>query len=587
METPAFSELNLDPALQKAVDKLGFESASPIQAATIPVALEGKDIVGLSQTGSGKTAAFGLPTLMQLDLTSRHTQAVILCPTRELCVQVCEEIHRLGAFLKNFHAIPVYGGAPIDRQIRSLREGCQLVVGTPGRFLDHIKRRTLKLDHVKVCILDEADRMLDMGFRDDMEDILGACPEGRQTLFFSATMNKGVERLIQHFGNNPQQILIKQKALTVSSVEQTAFEVRNRSKIEVVSRLLDMSPPRLAIVFCNTKRAVDDCCDALIGRGYSADRIHGDITQTGRERVLKKFKAGHIELLVATDVAARGLDIDEVDAVFNFDLPQDPEDYVHRIGRTGRAGRSGKAYSFVFGKDVYRLNTIEKYIRQKITRAGVPSQEDITGQRANVLLETIKERLESGNYKPHQELTDRLLEQGHTATDIINVLFSMIREKNQRESESIQEDREEFNPDKPFGRGGGGGRSGGGGGNRGGRSNRGGERHRGARPGGHSRDRAERGDRGDSPSNRFRRPDSSESRGNDSAPRRDRSSAGGERAGGARSRSNDFASSKRKPWPSKDKGDGGGDFKKDRKSHVKKRTNKDKGKPSWSKKHDN
>ena len=453
MDTPPFSELGLAEHLLKAVDKLGYESPSPIQAMTIPVVLEGKDVVGLSQTGSGKTAAFGLPALQMLDLDLPVTQALILCPTRELSVQVCEEIHKLGSNIRKLTAIPVYGGAPIDRQIRYLKQGSHIVVGTPGRLMDHMERGTLDLSQVKMIILDEADRMLDMGFRDDMEHILGQAPQERQTLFFSATMNKGVERLIEHFGNSPEQIRIKRKALTVSTVEQTYFEVRNRSKIEVVSRLLDIDPPRLAIVFCNTKRMVDDCCDALINRGYSADRIHGDITQVGRERVLKKFRSGKVEILVATDVAARGLDIDEVDAVFNYDLPQDPEDYVHRIGRTGRAGRGGKAYSFVFGKDIYRLGSIERYIKQTIQRSKIPSQEDIEGRQSDVILELVKDKLETGNYTNYRESLDRLLEQGHTTTDIASALFSLIKESKGREGESIIEDTEELRPERKRGGG--------------------------------------------------------------------------------------------------------------------------------------
>lgn len=448
MDTPAFSELGLDPELLKAVDKLGYESPSPIQAKTIPLLLSGKDVVGLSQTGSGKTAAFGLPALQMIDTSIKKTQVLILCPTRELSVQVCEEIHKLGSHVRNLTAIPVYGGAPIDRQIRYLRQGAHIVVGTPGRLMDHMERGTLDLGVTNMVILDEADRMLDMGFRDDMEHILSQAPQDRQTLFFSATMNKAVERLIEHFGNNPVHISIERKTLTVASVEQSYFEVRNRSKIEVVSRLLDIDPPRLAIIFCNTKRMVDECCDALINRGYSADRIHGDITQGGRERVLKKFRDGKVEILVATDVAARGLDIDEVDAVFNYDLPQDPEDYVHRIGRTGRAGREGKAYSFVFGKDIYRLGSIERYIKQPIQRSKIPSQEDIEGKKADVFLELVKAKLETGDFKNYGDWMDRLHEQGHTTTDIASALLSLLKDQKGRDGEAIAEDNEQLRPER-------------------------------------------------------------------------------------------------------------------------------------------
>ena len=297
---------------------------------------------------------------------------LVLCPTRELAVQVCEELHRLSTAYKGFSAIPVYGGTPIDRQIRALRKGAHIVVGTPGRVMDHLERGTLKTDSIEMVILDEADRMLDMGFREDMEVILGGISEERQTLFFSATMNKGVQGLIKAFSRQAKQISIERKSLTVDSIEQTYYEVRNRSKIEVMSRLLDMEPTTRGIVFCNTKQMVEDACEALTARGYTADRIHGDISQGIREKVIRKFREGSVELLVATDVAARGLDIDDIDLVFNYDLPYDPEDYVHRIGRTGRAGRSGKSITFVYGRDIYRLEAIERYTRQVVRRMKIP-----------------------------------------------------------------------------------------------------------------------------------------------------------------------------------------------------------------------
>ncbi len=446
MDTPPFNELGLPEPLLAAIEVLGYEKPSPIQALSIPPALEGKDILGLSATGSGKTAAFTLPALARLDVKNLNPQVLILCPTRELAVQVCEEVHRLGAKMPGLHATPVYGGAPIDRQLRALRMGTQLVVGTPGRLLDHLRRGSFDPSHVKMAILDEADRMLDMGFKDEMDELLASLPTERQTLFFSATMNPGVSRLIQKFGNDPQKVEIQQKAKTVSTIEQSYFEVRQRSKVEVLSRILDMNPPRLGIIFCNTKRSVDECTEDLINRGYAADRLHGDITQQMRERTLKRFRDGSVELLVATDVAARGLDIDEIDIVFNYDLPTDPEDYVHRIGRTGRAGRSGRAVSFVFGREIYRLQAIERYTRQVIKRERIPSVEQVEGRRADLIFESLKERLESGKFDTHQEHIDRLLEQGHTPTDIAGALVTMLRESSGREGEMIEEDRE---PERP------------------------------------------------------------------------------------------------------------------------------------------
>ncbi|HBM85615.1 MAG TPA: DEAD/DEAH box helicase [Opitutae bacterium] len=461
-----FTDLGLRPELIEGIQRLGFESPSPIQAKTIPVALAGKDIVGLSQTGSGKTAAFGLPALNHIDIDSKATQVLVLCPTRELAVQVCEEINRLGSALKGLVSVPVYGGAPIDRQMRALRNGAHIVVGTPGRIMDHLRRKTLRTDAIKLCVLDEADRMLDMGFREDMEVILGDMPEERQALFFSATMNRGVEGLIRKFSRNAEQISIERKSLTVDTIEQTYYEVRNRSKIEVMCRLLDLETKPRGIVFCNTKQMVEDATEALAARGYVADRIHGDITQSNRERVIKRFKDGSVELLIATDVAARGLDIDDIDVVFNYDLPHDPEDYVHRIGRTGRAGRSGKSVTFVYGRDIYRLEAIERYTRQVVRRMQIPSLEDVEGRKADKVFNQVKALLEAGSFKRHDALVDRLLDAGHTPTDITSALFNLLNKEDAALGEKIAEDTEPYH-DTPQ-KSGGGGKRGGGGGYRGG-----------------------------------------------------------------------------------------------------------------------
>ena len=442
MDTPMFADLGLPDVLLSAVLDMGFESPSPIQAKTIPLALEGKDLIGLSQTGSGKTAAFALPTLAGIDAHLAEPQALIICPTRELAVQVCEEVFRLGCKIKGLRALPVYGGAPIDRQLKGLRKGAHIVVGTPGRLLDHLKRRSFDPRNIKTVILDEADRMLDMGFQEEMEELLAALPQDRQTMFFSATMNRRVSRLIDNFGKKPETIEIERKSLTVDAIDQSCYEVRQRSKVEVLSRLLDIDPPRLALVFCNTKRLVDEVTEGLLARGYAADRLHGDMTQQMRERVLARFRESTIEVLIATDVAARGLDVDDIDLVVNYEIPHDPEDYVHRIGRTGRAVRSGRAVSFVFGRDIYRLQTIEKYTRQSIRRERVPSQEQVEGKRADKLFQTIQERLESGKLGDYQSYLDRLLEQGHTATDIANAAFTLLRESTTREGEFIAEDKQ-------------------------------------------------------------------------------------------------------------------------------------------------
>ncbi|MBK1789922.1 DEAD/DEAH box helicase [Persicirhabdus sediminis] len=449
MTETKFSDLGLKPELLSAVQALGFESPSPIQAKAVPAILEGGDIIGLSETGSGKTAAFTLPALQMIDLQARHPQVLILSPTRELSVQVCEEAHRLGKDLDGLRTVPVYGGTPIDRQIRSLKGGAQLVVGTPGRLLDHMRRRTLNPRNIQLVVLDEADRMLDMGFREEMEELLSAMPESRQTLFFSATMNKHVERLIKKFGKDPIPVSVERKTKTVSTISQCYYEVRNRSKVEVLSRLLDIEPPRLAVIFCNTKRSVDECTESLLARGYTADRLHGDISQQLRDRTMQRFREGKIELLVATDVAARGLDVDDVEAVFNYDLPQDPEDYVHRIGRTGRAGRKGRAISFIYGRDVYRLQSIEKYTRQQIQRMDIPSQEQVEGHRADKLFEEVKEQLAASPNQTFRHYIDRLLDQGYAPTEIASTLFEMLRKKLGREGEFIAEDSPNYTSKKP------------------------------------------------------------------------------------------------------------------------------------------
>ena len=442
----SFSGLGLPQHLLDAVAELGFEKPSAIQLATIPAALSGRDLVGLSETGSGKTAAFSLPSLAKIDSEKPFPQLLVVCPTRELALQVCDELCRLGSKIPRLKTVAIYGGAPITRQIRALNQGTQVVVGTPGRLIDHIERGSLELEGIETVILDEADRMLDMGFLDEMERLLRAIPDERQTLFFSATMNRQVEKLIRQFSRDPEMISIDRETLTVESVEQIAYEVRQRSKTEVLSRVLDLEQPRLALVFCNTKRAVDECTEALLARGYPADRLHGDINQALRERVLRLFREGTVEVLVATDVAARGIDIDDIDIVFNYDLPQDPEDYVHRIGRTGRAGRTGKAVSFVFGRDIYRLQTIERYIRQQIDRAPIPSRKEVEGQLANQLIDQLREAIASQAFEDASKDIDTLVEEGHDLRDVANVALSLLREATSREGEEILEDRSETAP---------------------------------------------------------------------------------------------------------------------------------------------
>src|SRR5687768_15374889 len=427
MTTKLFSELGISPEILKGIDRLGFEQASPIQADAIPVLMSGKDVVGQSQTGSGKTAAFAIPALEKVDPQKRAVQVLILCPTRELAVQVSEEIHKLAFFMRGIHALPIYGGQSYDRQIYGLKQGAQVVIGTPGRVMDHMRRGTLKLDQVKMAILDEADVMLDMGFRDDIEFILQAVPTERQTVFFSATMPKPIQDLIRKYAKDPQQVRIEQKSMTVPTVEQVYYEVDRRFKIELLTRLIDIHDLKLGIIFCNTKRMVDDLVDHLNAQGYSADRLHGDMSQALRDRVMNKFRKSGLEFLVATDVAARGIDVDDVQVVFNYDLPYDPEDYLHRIGRTGRAGRSGRAISFVAGRELFQIQQIERFTRTKIHRAKAPTAGEVEEARANVTLDKLRAILARGEYKRQDHLIERLLEEGFTSTDIASALLHQLQ----------------------------------------------------------------------------------------------------------------------------------------------------------------
>jgi ATP-dependent RNA helicase DeaD len=423
MTTKLFSELGLSAELLKAIDKLGFEQASPIQAEAIPVLLAGGDVVGQSQTGSGKTAAFGVPAIEKVDPHLRAVQVLILCPTRELAVQVSEELHKLAAFKRGIRALPIYGGQSYERQFEGLRHGSQVVIGTPGRVMDHMRRGTLRLDQVKMVVLDEADVMLDMGFQEDMEVILQGVPQQRQTVFFSATIPRPIQELIRKYSRDPRHIQIQRKELTVPTVEQVYYEVDRRFKVELLTRLIDLHDLQLGIIFCNTKRMVDDLVDHLNAQGYSADRLHGDMSQGMRDRVMNKFRRSGLEFLVATDVAARGIDVENVQVVFNYDLPYDAEDYLHRIGRTGRAGRSGRAITFASGRELFQIQQIERFTRVKMQRGKPPTAAEVEEARANVFLDKLRNTLRGGEFKRQDHLIERLLEEGFSSTDIASALL--------------------------------------------------------------------------------------------------------------------------------------------------------------------
>lgn len=432
MDVKGFNELNLSEEIVRAVSDMGFEEMSPIQAQAIPLLLEGKDVIGQAQTGTGKTAAFGIPIVESIDPNDRSVQAMVLCPTRELSIQVAEEIAKLAKYKRGIYALPIYGGQPIDRQIRGLKKGAQIVVGTPGRVIDHIQRRTLRTDNIKMFILDEADEMFDMGFREDIELVLSNVSDERQTTFFSATMAPEILSFAKNYQKDPELIKIVKKEMTVPKVGQYYYEMQSHMKTEILTRVLDIFNPTLALVFCNTKKMVDDLTAALQGKGYFADGLHGDLKQAQRDTVMNKFRSGTIDVLVATDVAARGLDVDDVDIVINYDLPQDDEYYVHRIGRTARAGREGTALSFVTGRDYYRLKDIQRYTKTTVIRRELPTLRDIEKNQTDKIQTIIIEEMEkSEKDEKAQKIVDILLEEDYSSYDIAAALVAIHMRENQ------------------------------------------------------------------------------------------------------------------------------------------------------------
>ncbi len=383
MQTEKFEDLSISKELRKALRDVGFETMTPIQAMAIPLILKGRDMIGQAQTGTGKTLAFGLPMLDSIHPNIRKTQAIVLCPTRELAVQVAEELKKILTYKRDVRVLPVYGGQPIERQIHALRAGAHVVIGTPGRTIDHINRGTLKLDKVKTAVLDEADEMLNMGFIDDVETILRRIPEERQTLLFSATMPKPILELTRRYQREPEFVTVVPRQLTVPRVEQYYLGVREGIKIDVLCRLIDRHGLKSSLVFCNMKRRVDEVVMKLGARGYLAQGLHGDMTQSQRMRAMDRFKRNTSEILVATDVAARGIDVKDIEAVFNYDLPKDKEYYVHRIGRTARAGKRGHAFSFVVGREIGKLRDIEAYASTKIACMPVPSLTNVERVKTN------------------------------------------------------------------------------------------------------------------------------------------------------------------------------------------------------------
>ncbi|WP_338208156.1 DEAD/DEAH box helicase [Lactiplantibacillus paraxiangfangensis] len=467
-----FTELGLSDSLLKAVTRAGYEEATPIQAETIPMVLDGKDVIGQAQTGTGKTAAFALPILQRLDFDNPNIQALVISPTRELAIQTQEEIFRLGKDERAKVQV-VYGGSDIRRQIRNLKQHPQVIVGTPGRLLDHIRRGTVKLDHVKMLVLDEADEMLDMGFLDDIESIIKQVPSERQTMLFSATMPPEIKRIGVQFMHEPHHVKIKAKELTADTVDQYYVKAKEFEKFDIMTRLFDVQAPELTIVFGRTKRRVDELSKGLEARGYNAAGIHGDLSQQRRTQIMRQFKAGKLDILVATDVAARGLDVSGVTHVYNYDIPQDPDSYVHRVGRTGRAGHKGVSLTFVTPNEMEYLRVIEKLTKKRMLPLKPPTEEEAFSGQLAAAEASVGALVAKTSTDKYAEQAAELLKK-YDATDLVAALLNDLT-KDDSTAVPVK-----ITPERPLPRhkGGGNNRRGGGGyrGNRNRNSNHGGGR---------------------------------------------------------------------------------------------------------------
>ena len=439
MKQKDFNQLGLSPEVYSAIEKMNYKEPTPIQAQTIPLILEGRDVIGQSQTGTGKTMAFGLPAVDIAKANNRAVQVLILCPTRELALQATNELSKAAEFKQGIHVVAVFGGAPIEPQIKALKKGAQIVIGTPGRVMDHMRRRTLKLGALKLAVLDEADEMLNMGFRSDMEAILGDTPDDRITVLFSATMSKEIMRLTKNFQKDAEFIKSTGSNLTVNAIDQWHASVDRSKKTESIVRLLAVHKPQMALVFCNTKRMVDSLTDRLKEHNITAAALHGDMDQHARNRVMKSCRDGRISVLIATDVAARGIDVDGIEMVINYDIPKDPEYYVHRIGRTGRAGRSGKAVTLVSGKEGLReIKQLERYIKANIPFKKLPTQTEADIEKNRQLAEKIKEVISAKPSKKNVALVTSMMSEGYDAKDIAIALLEMQTEAVKPEEAAVQ-----------------------------------------------------------------------------------------------------------------------------------------------------
>lgn len=419
-----FDELCISDNIKRALDEMGYEKATEIQAKAIPEILAGRDLIGQSQTGTGKTASYGLPIIEKININDKSVQAIILCPTRELAIQIAEELRKFYKYQPGIKCVAIYGGQSIERQIMDLKKGVQIVVGTPGRVMDHMRRRTLKLGNVKMVVLDEADEMLNMGFEEDIETILKDIDDTRQTILFSATMNERILKVARKYLSEPINIKIKAKELTVENIEQVSLDVKSSQKDNATMRLLDAYNPTKAVIFCNTKKKVDDVFDVLKTNKYQVEAIHGDIKQMQRDRIIKNLKNGKTKILIATDVAARGIDVKDLDLVINYDVPQDEEYYVHRIGRTGRNGNTGKAFTFVSPKDRSKISSIERYAKTKLKPGKIPTQQQIEEINNEKIFEKIQTAINQGEFSD-SKVIDKILENNDSAL-VAKALFKMI-----------------------------------------------------------------------------------------------------------------------------------------------------------------
>ena len=414
----------LDNRIVRAIREMGFEKLSPIQEQAIPYLLQGEDIIGQAQTGTGKTAAFGIPAIQHINPDVKKLQAIILCPTRELAIQAAEELRKIAKYMHGIKVLPVYGGQDISRQIAGLR-GVQIIVGTPGRVMDHMRRRTIKLDLVNMVVLDEADEMLNMGFREDMELILGQIPGEHQTALFSATMPKPILEITDRFQNDAKLVKVAAQELTIPLVSQKFYRVKNQDKDAACVRLLEYYQPKLTLIFCNTKKKVDELSDLLKEQGFQAEGLHGDLSQAQRDAVMKRFRNGGTSILIATDVAARGIDVDDVEAVINYDIPQDIEYYVHRIGRTGRAGRKGRSFTFANSREIYKIREIERVCHTTITEKKLPGAAKVLKAKADKYLNKAWELHEHEDIELMKSFLQRKMEE--EGCDALELAAAMLK----------------------------------------------------------------------------------------------------------------------------------------------------------------